>query len=168
MATYITCISCHTDFDKTIYGGTKYCPRCRSSTAPSRERDKRRRNLDYTPDNTNFLGEHVGSIRWVRVVKCPKDDPSDPLPMFIPKVSKFPFDQFLTGLKDGIWPVGMVVDVRFLRYGQGKNGKRTRHEKLIQYTVPPEQKELIWKLEGDQRRFMKEAKKYLDNIGKWR
>jgi len=104
----------------------------------------------------------------VRVVKCPKDDPSDPLPMFIPKVSKFPFDQFLTGLKDGIWPVGMVVDVRFLRYGQGKNGKRTRHEKLIQYTVPPEQKELIWKLEGDQRRFMKEAKKYLDNIGKWR
>ena len=70
----------------------------------------------YESDGHNILGEGAGSIRWVRVLACPKDSPNDTVPMFTPGESKFPFDQFVEGLREGTWPVGMRVQVTFFRY----------------------------------------------------
>ena len=119
----------------------------------------------YESDGYNILGEGAGSIRWVRVLACPKDHPDDTVPMFTPGESKFPFDQFIEGLRNGIWPIGMRVQVTFFRYegmGNGRHGrlKRRRYDEKKSYTVEKRQRGLVERLETDYEMFTQRAKEH--------
>jgi len=122
-------------------------------------RDRQRRNINT--DGHNYLGEATGAVRWVRVLHCPKDDPADLTPMFTPGTSKFAFDQFVCGLKEEIWPVGMRVEVEFFRYSKVEIGhRRERYQRVKRYTVTARMKYLVGTLEMDQRWFVEEAEEH--------
>ena len=150
------CVICRNTLDPT---DQKYCYNCRSTGAHVRLRVRRRANVEN--DGHNFLGEATGAVRWVKVLYCPKGDLEDAVPMFTPGYSKFSFDQFLVGLKDSVWPVGMRVEVEFFRYSKTEvEGRRMRYAEVKRYIVNGDGKGLIHRLEKEQRRFVKKAEEY--------
>ena len=119
----------------------------------------------YYSDGHNVLGEGAGSIRWVRVLHCPKDSADDTVPMFTPGHSRFPFDQFSDGLRMKVWPVGMKVEVTFFRYegvGNGRHGRlqRRRYDERKIYTVGKWQGGLLKKFDVDYQEFTQRAREH--------
>jgi hypothetical protein len=101
---------------------------------------------------------------WVDVLYCPKDREIDSVPPFTRGHSRFPIQQFLIGLHDGIWPVGMKVRVTWaLRYGErhGDPNKKVKVEQKREYTLGRvvAQKVLAGKIEADSREFLRRAGK---------
>ena len=131
------CPLCHNPFLPNS-SSQRYCERCRSSGEITRARDRRRH-----PESINI----GGYARWVRVLDCPVDEQTGER-MFTPGVSKFPMDQFLTGLREGVWPVGMEVEVSYMS-AKGEDGGRKQTRR--RYKVGRDVGRLARKLERDWR-----------------
>ena len=92
----------------------------------------------------------------MNVIECPKDDERDDIPMFTPKYSRFPLQQFVDGLRHGVWPNGMKVRLNLIGYSDGDDGKKYKHEAYRIYTIPEpgvRQVVLCERIEADSRRF---------------
>lgn len=115
-------------------------------------------------DGRSAVGKTAGGVRWVRVLDCPKDNPDDDAPPFTPGHSKFPYDQFLSGLRLGTWPLGMKVEVIYVKYHGEEGGEnRERRVRVRKYVIGSrglEGEKLGDKLEKDRREFEKEAREY--------
>ena len=134
----------------------KYCLRHRDDAKRLGAR-KRMGYGEHVVDNWRVTGNTGSKIFWVNVLECPRDDPSDDLPPFQPKFSRFPIQQFTAGLTEGIWPVGMKVQLTLLGYTEDRDGKH-RHEQKLQYVIPKgtmEQKLLSGQMLADSKRFAK-------------
>ena len=102
-------------------------------------------------------------VFWVDVLYCPKDNSYDNVPPFS-KHSRFPLQQFLIGLHDGIWPRGMKVRVNWLaRTGEKhSNGQAVKVEQKREYVIGKviAQRVMMDKIEGDSREFLTRCGRY--------
>ena len=134
----------------TFYGHGKYCSKRHYDAA------RRSRERIGTEDNESATGIFISRVLWVNVIECPKDDESDDIPMFTPKFSRFPLQQFTAGLREGVWPEGMRVRLNLIGYSSDDDGKKHKHAAYRIYTIPKpgvRQVVLSERIEADSRRF---------------